>query len=223
MKKNLTEMVFLLDRSGSMGSLTDDTIGGFNSMIEQQKKEDGEAYVTTILFNSNRFVLHDHIDIQEIKPMTHADYMAYGMTALLDAAGATIDSIGERLANTPEEERPEKVIFVITTDGYENDSREYTRDKVKEMIEHQQNKYSWVFMFLGANMDALAEAEKYGISSSYAATYIPNQIGTEALYCCTSKAISDLRGIDTACTMDWTVEAKCCVENALDGISSDKV
>lgn len=218
MKKNLTEMVFLLDRSGSMGSLTDDTIGGFNSMIEQQKKEDGEAYVTTVLFNSNRFVLHDHVNIQEIQPMTHADYMAYGMTALLDAAGATIDSIGERLANTPEEERPEKVIFVITTDGYENDSREYTRDKVKEMIEHQQNKYSWVFMFLGANMDAVAEAGKYGIDSNFAATYTANDIGTSSVYACTSKSLSNLRSVSLDACEDWVTAAAYCVHESLDGI-----
>ena len=218
MKKNLTEMVFLLDRSGSMGHLTNDTIGGFNSMIEQQKKEDGEAYVTTVLFNDRHVTLHDHINIQEIQPMTHLDYMAYGMTALLDAVGTTINSIGERLANTPEEERPEKVIFVITTDGYENDSREFTRDKIKEMIEHQQNKYSWVFMFLGANMDAVAEAGKYGINSAFSKTYTASDIGTDALYCCTSKAISNLRSIDTTCSMDWMAQAACSVEKALDDI-----
>ena len=217
MKKNLTEMIFLLDRSGSMGSLTDDTIGGFNSMIEQQKKENGEAYVTTVLFNGTHYMLHDHVDIKEVEPMTRSDYMAYGMTALLDAVGTTINSIGERLANTPEEERPEKVIFVITTDGYENDSREFTRDKVKEMIEHQQNKYSWVFMFLGANMDAVAEAGKYGISSSYAATYTASDVGTDALYCCTSKAISNLRSVDTA-SCDWMEQAACCVAESLDNI-----
>ena len=132
MKKNLTEIVFILDKSGSMSNLTNDTIGGFNSMIEQQKNEDGEAYVTTVLFSENHFMLHDHVNIKDIKPMTHADYMAYGMTALLDAVGTTINSIGERLANTPEEERPEKVIFVITTDGFENSSKEFTREKIKE-------------------------------------------------------------------------------------------
>ena len=217
MKKNLTEIVFLLDRSGSMGSLTDDTIGGFNSMIEQQKKEDGEAYVTTVLFNSNRYMLHDHVNIQEVEPMTHADYMAYGMTALLDAVGTTINSIGERLANTTEEERPEKVIFVITTDGYENDSREFTREKVKEMIEHQQNVYSWVFMFLGANMDAVAEAGKYGINSNFAATYTASDIGTVCLYSCTSDAISNLRSVDTA-SCDWMEQAACCVADSLNSI-----
>ena len=162
-------------------------------------------------------MLHDHVDIKEVEPMTRSDYMAYGMTALLDAVGTTINSIGERLANTPEEERPEKVIFVITTDGYENDSREFTRDKVKEMIEHQQNKYSWVFMFLGANMDAVAEAGKYGISSSYAATYTASDVGTDALYCCTSKAISNLRSVDTA-SCDWMEQAACCVAESLDNI-----
>jgi uncharacterized protein YegL len=218
MKKNLTEMVFILDRSGSMGNLVADTIGGFNSMIEQQKKEDGEAYVTTVLFNSHHTTLHDHVNIQDVQPITTNEYCTYGMTALLDAVGTTINSIGERLADTPEEERPEKVIFVITTDGYENDSREFTRDKVKEMIEHQQEKYSWVFMFLGANMDAVEEAGKYGISSHYAATYTASDLGTTSLYACTSKAVSNLRNIDTACTMDWMAQAACSVEEAFEGI-----
>ena len=218
MKKNLTEIVFLLDSSGSMGELVDDTIGGFNSMIEQQKKEDGEAYVTTVLFDSYVFMLHNHININEIEPMTRRDYVAGGMTALLDAVGTTINSIGERLANTPEEERPEKVIFVITTDGHENASMEFTREKVKEMIEHQQNVYSWVFMFLGANMDAVAEAGNYGISAAFSKTYTASGVGTQSVYECTSKALSDVRGIDTTCTMDWMSCALDSVEKALDGI-----
>lgn len=218
MKKGLTEMVFILDRSGSMNHLTDDTIGGFNSMIEQQKKEDGEAFVTTVLFDDEYELLHDHVNITEIAPITRKDYYARGATALLDAVGKTINSVGQRLGNTPEEERPEKVIFVITTDGYENASREFTRAKVKEMIEHQQNKYSWVFMFLGANMDAVAEAGGLGIQSAYSKTYTASDIGTTSVYASTAKALSSLRSIDTACTMDWMEMSAKCVADALDEV-----
>lgn len=206
MKKNLTEMVFILDRSGSMQSLTSDTIGGFNSMIENQKKEDGEAYVTTVLFDDNYELLHDHVDIQKIQPITNKEYYARGCTALLDAVGKTINSIGSRLSATPEEERPEKVIFVITTDGYENSSREFTRYTVKDMIEHQQTKYSWTFMFLGANMDAVSEASSLGISSAYSKTYTASAQGTSSAYYATCDALTSIRSMDTALYCD--VEAK---------------
>lgn len=219
MKKGLTELIFILDRSGSMDNLTDDTIGGFNSMIESQKKEDGEAYVTTVLFDTKYEILHNYVHIQEIKPMTYNDYYARGCTALLDAVGTTINTVGERLAATSEEERPEKVIFVIITDGYENASREFSRAKVKEMIEHQQDKYSWVFMFLGANMDAVSEAGTIGISKHFAATYTPSDIGTASVYTCTSNALSAVRGIDTmesaVCYMDAIAD---CVSTSLESI-----
>lgn len=196
MKKNLTEMVFILDRSGSMSNLTDDTIGGFNSMIENQKAEDGEAYVTTVLFNDEYDLLHNHVNIKEIEPITIKEYFARGTTALLDAVGKTINSVGERLYTTPEEERPEKIIFVITTDGYENASREFTKSKIKEMIEHQQDKYSWVFMFLGANMDAVSEAASYGIKSDFSKTYTASAQGTSSVYGSVTSAMSSLRSID---------------------------
>lgn len=196
MKKNLTEMVFILDRSGSMQSLTDDTIGGFNSMIDGQKKEDGEAYVTTVLFDDNYEVLHDHVDIQKVSPITTKEYYARGCTALLDAIGKTINSIGSRLSATPEDERPDKVMFVITTDGFENASKEFSRSTVKEMIEHQQEKYSWTFMFLGANMDAVGEAASLGINTDFAKTYTANSIGTQSVYTSMSKAMSCARGVD---------------------------
>lgn len=196
LKKNLTELVFILDRSGSMYQLVNDTIGGFNSMIEEQKKEPGEAYVTTVLFDGQYELLHDHIDLKEVKPITDKEYYARGSTALLDAVGKTINSIGARLNNTPEDERPDKVIFVITTDGYENCSREFNRTQIKEMIEHQQNKYSWTFMFLGANMDAVSEAATLGINTNFAKTYTANSIGTESVYRSVSCAMASARGTD---------------------------
>lgn len=196
MKKNLTEMVFILDRSGSMMSLTEDTIGGFNSMIENQKKEEGEAFVTTVLFDDQYELLHDHININDIQPITNNEYYARGMTALLDAVGKTINSVGNRLNATPEDERPDKVIFVITTDGMENASREFAKSKVKEMIEHQQSKYSWTFMFLGANMDAVGEAESLGINTDFARTYTADTWGTQSVYTAMSCAVSCARSAD---------------------------
>lgn len=219
MKKNLTEMVFVLDRSGSMDHLTEDTIGGFNSMIESQKNEEGEAFVTTVLFDDKYELLHDHVSVKEVNPITRKEYYARGMTALLDAVGRTINSVGERLSNTPEEERPEKVIFVITTDGYENASMEFTRTKVKEMIEHQQSKYSWVFMFLGANMDAVSEADSLGINARFARTYTASDIGTESVYSATACAMSALRSIDLAeCDALESAKAYCDAIAALDSI-----
>lgn len=202
MKKNLTEMVFILDRSGSMYSLTEDTIGGFNSMIDSQKKETGEAYVTTALFDDQYELLHDHVNIKEIKPITNAEYYARGNTALLDAIGKTINSIGSRLSATPEDERPDKVIFVITTDGMENASFEFDKKTVKEMIEHQQNKYSWVFMFLGTNMDAVSEAASYGINTDFARTYTASAQGTSSLYSAVAHTM--------ACMMSDDFDIKAC-------------
>lgn len=182
MRENLTEMVFVLDRSGSMRSLTADTIGGFNELIEKQKKLEGDAYVTTVLFNHEYEVLHDHVALKDVAPLTDREYFARGGTALLDAVGRTINAVGARLAATPEEERPEHVVFVITTDGMENASCEYTAKQVREMVEHQQQKYSWQFVFLGANMDAVSEAGKLGISASHAANFAPSQRGVSMMY-----------------------------------------
>ena len=196
MKKDLTEVVFILDKSGSMSGLEKDTIGGFNSMIENQKNEEGEAYVTTVLFDDQYEVLHDHANIQKIEPITNKEYYARGTTALLDAIGKTINSIGNRLSGTPEDERPDKVIFVITTDGFENASKEFDKKTVKEMIEHQQDKYSWTFMFLGANMDAVGEAASLGINTDFAKTYTANSIGTQSVYTSMAKAMSCARSVD---------------------------
>ena len=179
MRENLTEMVFVLDRSGSMRNLTADTIGGFNELIEKQKKLEGDAYVTTMLFDHEYEVLHDHVALKDVAPLTDREYFARGSTALLDAVGRTINTVGARLAATPEEERPAHVVFAITTDGMENASREYTAKQVREMVEHQQQKYSWQFVFLGANMDAVSEA---GISASHAANFAPSRRGVSQMY-----------------------------------------
>lgn len=193
MKENLTELVFILDRSGSMFGLEAETIGGYNSMIEKQKQEPGEAKVTTILFDTYYEVLHDAVDIQKVEPLTNTQYFARGGTALMDAVGRTINSVGARLASTPEEERPSQVIVVITTDGYENSSTEFTKPMIKEMIEHQTNKYSWKFMFLGANIDAAAEAQSIGISGDWSAQYVASEIGTKSVYACVDSMVSTLR------------------------------
>lgn len=189
MRENLTEMVFVLDRSGSMSGLVADTIGGFNELIEKQKKIEGRAYVTTVLFDHEYEVLHDHVALEEVAPLTDKEYFARGSTALLDAVGRTIDAVGARLAATAEEERPEHVVFVITTDGMENSSREYTAQRVRGMIEHQQQKYSWQFVFLGANMDAVSEARNLGISAKYAADFTPSHSGVRKMY---SMALHDV-------------------------------
>ena len=193
MKKNLTEMAFILDMSGSMHYLTEDTIGGYNSLIEKQKEEEGEAYITTVLFDDRYIVVNDHIDIKEVKPLTKREYCPEGMTALLDAIGRTVNSIGKRLSETPEEERPEKVVIAITTDGMENASREFIKVQIKEMIEHQQSKYSWVFMFLGANMDAIIEASNLGIASDFVQTYSANSVGTNSVYATLNKSLGYIR------------------------------
>lgn len=202
MKDNLTELVFILDRSGSMYGLEAETIGGYNSMIEKQKLEPGEAKVTTVLFDHAYEVLYDAVDLQKIEPMTAVQYFPRGSTALMDAIGRTINNVGTRLSATPEAERPSQVIVVITTDGYENASSEFTKAKVKEMIEHQTNKYSWKFMFLGANIDAAAEAQSIGISGDWTAQYAATDIGTKSVYACVDSMVSTLRSAGEAnCTL----------------------
>ena len=171
MKKNLTELVLILDRSGSMSGLEADTIGGFNSMIEKQKKADGEAFVSTVLFDDKTDVIYDRVPLDKVEPMTDRQYYVRGCTALLDAVGGAIHHIGNVHKYAREEDVPEKTIFVITTDGQENASRRYTYDKVRRMIERQKEVYHWEFIFLGANIDAAAEAARFGIDSHHAARY----------------------------------------------------
>ena len=160
MKKNLTEMVFILDRSGSMSGLEKDTIGGYNSLLEKQKKEEGQAYVSTILFDHKQEVVHDRVLLSKVKPLTEKEYYVRGCTALLDALGSAINHIKNIHKYAREEDRPEKTIFVITTDGMENASQEYSYAKVKKMVEEQKRKNGWEFLFLGANIDAVSASVK---------------------------------------------------------------
>ena len=200
MKDNLTEIVFILDQSGSMWGLRDDTIGGYNTYVEDQKKHDGEAFLTTVLFDDHYVLLHDHVNIKDVKPITHDEYHPNGTTALMDAVGKTINYVGQRLSNTPEEERPAHVIFVITTDGYENASCEYTRAQVKQMIEHQQEKYSWQFIFVGAGIDAYAEAESIGLGGYHTMSVSKSAEGSHLMYtsvACASNAIRSAATLDS--------------------------
>lgn len=193
MNKNLTEIVYILDRSGSMSGLEKDTIGGYNSFLEKQKKEDGDAVVTTVLFDDKYDMVHDHVDIKKVKPLTNKEYFARGMTALLDAIGKTINHVGNRHKYALDSEVPGKTIVVITTDGFENASREFTSDKVKSMIEHQKKKYGWEFLFLGANIDAVETAKNFGITREFAVTYEADEDGTALNFESVSNVVSDVR------------------------------
>lgn len=193
MKKDLTELVFILDRSGSMSGLESDTIGGYNAMLKEQSKMDGEVVVTTVLFDDAYELLHDRINLRGVKPITSKEYFVRGSTALLDAVGKTIQKMINVQRNTSDDEKAEKVLFVITTDGMENASREYSYAKLKAMIEHQKSKYGWEFIFLGANIDAVQEAERFGIDQSRAAQYHNDQAGIALNYRAVSAAICELR------------------------------
>lgn len=208
MKKGLTELVFILDRSGSMGGLESDTIGGFNSMIEKQKKEPGEALVTTVLFDQDYEMIHNRFNINIIRPLTEREYYARGCTALLDAVGRTIDQVGRTQKYLPEEERSEKVIFVIITDGLENSSREYSYSRLQAMIENQKNKYNWEFIFLGANMDAVAEASRFGIAPDRAVTFENDSRGVQLNYQVVGKALATMRACAPSERIgdDWKAE-----------------
>ena len=193
MKKNLTEIVFILVRSGSMAGLESDTIGGFNSMIAKQKQTEGEALVSTVLFDNVCEVLHDRVNIQKIAPMTERDYTVRGCTALLDAIGGAIHHIGNVHKYAREEDVPEHTLFVITTDGMENASRRYSAEKVKQMIERQKTKYGWEFLFLGANIDAVETARHFGIGADRAANYRCDSKGTALNFEVLSETISMVR------------------------------
>lgn len=193
MRKDLTEVVFILDRSGSMSGLEDDTIGGFNSMIEKQKKEEGEAYISTILFDDQTEVLYDRVPVHKVERMTGRQYYVRGCTALLDAIGGTIRHIGNIHKYAREEDRPEKTLFIITTDGMENASRVYDYKKVKKMVERQQEKYGWEFLFLGANIDAIETAGRFGIREDRAVNYECDSEGTRLQYHVLSNIVSGVR------------------------------
>ena len=193
MKKNLTELVFILDRSGSMAGLEKDTIGGFNAMIEKQKGEAGEALISTVLFDNETQVIHDRVPLDRVEPLTDREYYVRGCTALLDAVGGAIHHIGNVHKYAREEDRPEKTLFVITTDGMENASRRYTYDRVKAMIEHEKQKYGWEFLFLGANIDAAREAARFGIDADRAANYHADHVGTGVIYEAVSETVANFR------------------------------
>ena len=193
MRKGLTEIVFILDRSGSMSGLEADTIGGFNSMIDKQKKQEGEAYVSTVLFDDRSEVLHDRVPMSKVPVMTDEEYYVRGCTALLDAVGGAIHHIGNVHKYAREEDRPEKTLFVITTDGMENASRQYSYEKVQKMIKRQQEKHGWEFIFIGANIDAVQEAKKFGIKKERAVNYVHDEEGTETLYRSVGKAVCAMR------------------------------
>lgn len=193
MKNNITELVFILDRSGSMAGLEQDTIGGFNAMIEKQKKEDGECYISTVLFDNVSEVLHDRVRLSDIKPMTDKEYTVRGCTALIDAIGSAIHHIGNIHKYARPEDVPEHTMFIITTDGMENASQRYNSDEVKKMIERQKEKYGWEFLFIGANIDAVETAKRYGINEDRAVNYNADAKGTGILYESVACAVSNVR------------------------------
>lgn len=206
MRKGLTELVFILDRSGSMSGLEADTIGGFNSMITKQKKGEGEAIVSTVLFDDQAEVLHDRIDIDKIELMNDQQYYVRGCTALLDAVGGAIHHIGNVHKYAREEDRPEKTLFIITTDGMENSSRRYDYDRVKNMVERQKERYGWEFIFLGANIDAVEVAGRFGIKANRAVNYECDSDGTKLNYDVLSETVTRMRQTKCAAEMSMALD-----------------
>ena len=193
MKKGLTEVVFILDRSGSMAGLEKDTIGGFNAMLEKQRQGEGQALISTVLFSNESAVIHDRVDAREVPPLTEREYFVCGCTALLDAVGGAIRHIGNVHKYAREEDRPERTLFVITTDGMENASRHYDLRRVRAMIERQKARYGWEFLFLGANIDAVDTAARLGIDADRAANFHCDAQGTQLNYEAVSDAVSAMR------------------------------
>ena len=203
----ITELVFILDRSGSMSGLEADTIGGYNSLLRKQQGEEGEAIVSTVLFDDETSVLHDRVNLRDMKPITDKEYYVRGCTALLDALGGAIHHIGNVHKYAREEDRPEKTLFIITSDGMENASRKYSYEKVKYMVERQKEKYGWEFLFLGANIDAIDVAERFGINADRAVNYECDSKGTEINYNVLSEALRRVRSSNCrpseALSEDW--------------------
>lgn len=205
--KSTTELVFLLDRSGSMSGLESDTIGGFNDMIAKQGNKDGTCRVTTVLFNHRQMTLHDQKDIHTIKPLSGYDYSVRGSTALLDALGETINKITSLHGRMDADQKPNKVLFVITTDGLENSSREYAYEQIQSLIEDKRRNHGWEFLFLGANIDAVGEATRLGIDKTKAAAYHPDKKGTRMNYQSLNHAIDDFRS-DRGIRENWASSIK---------------
>ena len=208
MKKGLTEIVFILDRSGSMSGLEADTIGGYNSMLSKQKKEEGEALISTVLFDSETEILHDRIPLGKVEPITDKEYYVRGSTALLDAVGGAIHHIGNVHKYAREEDVPEKTIFVITTDGLENASKRYSYKDVKKMIKRQEEKYGWEFIFLGANIDVAKESDRLGIKQDRAVRYVNDSEGIELNYESVACAMSAMRVMEDSRTMGGSWKEK---------------
>ena len=205
MKKNLTELVFILDRSGSMAGLESDTIGGFNAMIDKQKKEEGEALVSTVLFSGESTVIHDRVDIRRVEPLTERQYRVFGCTALIDAIGQAIHHIGNVHKYAREEDKPEHTIFVITTDGMENASHLYTSDEVKAMIEKEKKVYGWEFLFLGANIDAVETAGRFGIAPERAVRFHNDRRGIQLNYETVGRTVGRMRACAPVAE-DWKAD-----------------
>lgn len=216
-----TEIIFVIDKSGSMSHLAGDTIGGFNGFIESQKAIEGKATLTTVLFDSSWRILHNGVDLHEIKPMTTSDYIAGGMTAMLDAIGETINRVQDRHDELGAE-KPENVLFVITTDGEENSSHKFTKSQIEKMIKHQTNGHGWKFMFLGANMDAVKEAESIGIAKDYATGYTYTSKGIGDVYTTMSCVTSSLRGVkgDDGISGTITLDSAFNLSDAYDAVAT---
>lgn len=200
-----TELVFILDRSGSMSGLESDTIGGFNGMINEQKSKAGKCFVTTVLFDHEMLTLHDRLPLEKVKKMTEKDYQVRGCTALLDAIGSSIVHIDNIHRYARKEDVPENTVFVIITDGFENASKEYTGEKVRKMIEDKKKKRNWEFLFIGANIDAVETASHIGISADRAVNYHADECGTKVVYRNVSRAVGAMRA-SVPLSSDWSDE-----------------
>ncbi len=205
MKKNITELIFVIDQSGSMSGLEDDTIGGFNSMLEKQRNEEGVCHISTVFFSNDSDVIHNRRNISAVEPLTRKDYTPGGSTALLDALGDAINHTIKVQKMLADDERADNVVFVIITDGEENSSHRFSSRKIKQMISHEQEKYGWEFIFLGANIDAVKTAGHYGIKANRASNFVCDQMGVGINFCCVSDAVSEVR-LTGSISDDWNTE-----------------